>query len=153
MGFKAKARKNKSQSTDDGAQKKKSSSGQDEEEDWGTEFGADWEKIPDGTIHTDVNWGPEFANPVAGAEDGAFKITSSNRTLLLAKGGPEVVGEQEAAKIYGIDFDDEVWLNDRARGNILYRDDRKRELQVHAMEILEHRPISPTIGLCANFDM
>jgi len=53
----------------------------------------------------------------------------------------------------GIDFDDEVWLNDRARGTILYRDDRKRELQVHAMEILEHRPISPTIGLCANFDM
>ena len=53
----------------------------------------------------------------------------------------------------GIDFDDEVWLNDRARGIILYRDDRKRELQVHAMEILEHRPISPTIGLCANFDM
>ena len=42
----------------------------------------------------------------------------------------------------GIDFDDEVWLNDRARGIILYRDDRKRELQVHAMEILEHRPIS-----------
>ena len=106
-----------------GGKKKKSRSGQDEEEpqeeDWGKEFGADWAMIPEGTMHVDVNWGPEFSNPVTGIEGGAFKTVSTNRTLLLVKGGPEVLCEQEAAKIYGIDFDDDSKVDSQVHPRVL----------------------------------
>ena len=88
-----------------GGRRKKPSSDQEAEDQWGSEFGGDWTNIPDGTINTDVNWGPELANPLIGVEDGAFPLTSSNQTLQLAKGGQEVAGELEAAKIYGINFE------------------------------------------------
>ena len=87
--------------------KKTKSAKQDEEEaESADEWGADWEQIPDGTVNTDENWGPEFANPLVGEEDGSFKTVSTNKTLVLASGGPQVTGERAAAQRYGIDFTD-----------------------------------------------